>query len=346
MRNTNIEILRFVLMVAIFVWHTIVLGLGFVDGQQGMYEYSGNTPLMFLLCSLLAPATYCFVFVSGYYGIKFSVSKLLNLLLWLVIVALSCSVYRYLHGETTWYELYSAFLPLVHNRWWFITAFVALFIVAPFVNIGINYLSKTQIVGILLVLYGILIYRWVMMASNAGSSFLGILFVYMLARFMAINKNSISRRKAVLLFCLSALIVTLGATVLFYGLQGRMNSIYAQRIVFQIYAYCNPLIILMAITLFYFVLSFEPRTIRWINFLLKTNLFVYLFTQGVGLVSYKDMAEMMCNHLIRYAGVTSIIVVGALLVGHVIAFVSAWMVRGVEFLLRKLNLSKTFLLEL
>lgn len=38
-RNTNIEIFRFVLMVAIFIGHTIVLGLDFVDGQVGMYEY-------------------------------------------------------------------------------------------------------------------------------------------------------------------------------------------------------------------------------------------------------------------------------------------------------------------
>lgn len=338
MRNTNIEILRFVLMVAIFVWHTLVLGLGFMDGQQGMFEYDGNMLVMFSLCALLAPATYCFVFISGYYGIKFSFSKLLNLLLWVVITAVSCGVYRYWQGQVTWYEIYASFLPLVHNRWWFITAFVSLFIVAPFVNTAVEQMSKQQISGTLLMLYGILAYRWILLASNAGSSFLGLLFVYILARFVAINKLSLSRGKAIILFVGSLVITTCLASVLYYGLRGRLDPVYAQRIVFQVYAYCNPLIVVMAVSLFFFVISYTPRTIPWLNILLKTNLFIYLFTQGVGLFSYKDLAEMLHESPLKYLGVAGVIIIGALLVGHVIAFVAYWLVRSVELLFDKWGL--------
>lgn len=335
MRNTNIEILRFVLMVAIFLWHTIVLGFGFVDGQQGMYDFDGNIPVIFFLCSLLAPATYCFVFISGYYGIKFSISKLLNLLLWLIIVAVLCGAYHYWQGQVSWYEVYASFLPLVHNKWWFVTAFVTLFLVAPFINTAIQQLSNKQIVGVLLVLYGILIYRWLLLVPNAGSSFIGLLFVYVLARYMAMNKLSLSKKRASILFIGSLVVTTCIACAAYYGLRDHMNPIYAQRIIFQVYAYCNPLIVVMAVCLFFLAFSFQPRTISWLNTLLKTNLFIYLFSQGVGLFSYKDLARLLCDDPVKYIGLSGLIIMGALLAGHVITFIAFGVVRSAEFLFRK-----------
>lgn len=340
MRNTHVEILRFVLMVAIFLWHTIVLGFGFVDGQQGMFEYDGNMLVMFFLCSLLAPATYCFVFISGYYGIKFSYSKLLNLLLWLIIAAVLCAAYRYWQGQVSWYEVYASFLPLVHNKWWFITAFVTLFLVAPFINTAIQHLSSKQIIGVLLVLYGILMYRWLLLVPNAGSSFIGLLFVYVLARYMAMNKLSLSKKKASLLFIGSLVFTTCVACALYYGLRGHLESLYAQRIVFQVYAYCNPLIVMMAVSLFFIVVSYTPRTIPWLNTLLKTNLFIYLFTQGVGLFSYNELARMLYDNPIQYICVSGLIIIGSLLAGHIIAFVVYWLIRGAELLFEKCGVTE------
>ena len=290
---------------------------------------------MLFLCSLLTPATYCFVFISGYYGIKFSFSKLLNLLLWLILVAGLCGGYYYWRGDASWYTIYSSFLPLVHDRWWFITAFVTLYLVSPFVNVAMQHSSRKQVLGILLMLYGILMYRWLLLASNAGSSFIGLLFIYVLARYMAMNNLSLSKRRAGVLFVGALVITTCVACALYYGLRGHLDPKYAQRIVFQVYAYCNPLIVTMAVCLFFFVLSFQPRTIPWLNSLLKTNLFIYLFTQGVGLVSYRDMATMLRESPVQYIGVAGLIIVASLLAGHVIAFVAYWMVRGGEIVIER-----------
>ena len=335
MRNTHIEILRFVLMVAIFVWHVIVWGLGFVDGQQGMFEYEGNMPVMFFLCSLLAPATYCFVFISGYYGIRFSYSKFLNLLLWLIAVALVCGIYRYQQGQTTWYEIYSAFMPLAHNRWWFMTAYFTLFLVSPFINIALQYLTKKQIIGFLLMLYAILLYRWVILVSCAGSSFVGLLFMYVLARYMAMIKFSMSKKKACILFASSLIFLTCVACVLYYGLRGRMNPEYAQRIIFQIFAYCNPLIVIMAVSLFFYVLSHKLWTNKWINILLKPNLFIYLFTAGI---SYRVLIELFNNSPWRFIEFTTLILLGALIMGHIIVFLTDWITRCVIHVVNKSGL--------
>ena len=343
MRNTYIEILRFVLMAAILVWHTIVWGLGFVDGQQGMFEYVGSMPAMFFLCSLLAPATYCFVFISGYYGIKFSYSKLLNLLLWLIAVALICGIYRYQQGQTTWYEIYSAFMPLVHNRWWFVTAYVTLFIVSPFINTALQYLSKKQVIGMLLMLYAILLYRWILLVSCAGSSFIGLLFVYVLARFMEMNKITLSRTHASLLYVSSLFLMTLVSCILFYGLRGYLNPVHTQRIVFQVFAYCNPFVVIMAVAIFFFVLSFPPRTIVWLNVLLKTNLFIYLFTQGVGVISYKKLAVLFCEQPFLYVKDALLIILGALLVGHIVVILTNWITRFLKYLTKTSGITKKIL---
>lgn len=106
-----------------------------------------------------------------------------------------------------------------------------------------------------------------------------------------------------------------------------MNPAYAQRIVFQVYAYCNPLIVTMAVCLCFIVMSFRPRTIPWLNTLLKTNLFIYLITQGVGLCSYKELARMLYDNPLQYISLTGLIIIGSLLVGHVISFAAYWMVR-------------------
>ncbi len=68
------EVLRLVLMLAIFAWHILVHGYGFKDVAQNGMALTGNGACI-ILAPLFTPATYCFMFISGYYGMKFSVKK-------------------------------------------------------------------------------------------------------------------------------------------------------------------------------------------------------------------------------------------------------------------------------
>lgn len=86
-RNTNIEVLRLVLMMAIFCWHILVHGYGFKNiGGGSMEGITDETGIV--LSALFAPATYCFMFISGYYGIRFSVKKGISMEIWLIIISL------------------------------------------------------------------------------------------------------------------------------------------------------------------------------------------------------------------------------------------------------------------
>lgn len=75
-RNSNVELLRFVLMIGVCVQHMLVHGLSLKDMGTG-----NILPEAFdlLLLVIVAPAVNCFMFISGYYGIRFSRKKILTL---------------------------------------------------------------------------------------------------------------------------------------------------------------------------------------------------------------------------------------------------------------------------
>ena len=63
-RNTNIEILRFILMCFIFFWHILVHGYNLkqLGGDEVTVQHSFF--LYGFLLTLFVPATYCFVFIA------------------------------------------------------------------------------------------------------------------------------------------------------------------------------------------------------------------------------------------------------------------------------------------
>lgn len=91
-RNSNIEILRFALMIAIFLWHLLMHGCGFKD--IGHVEYGYNIHLTLVLSALFAPAVNCFMFISGWFGIKFKIEKVVKLSIVCIISAFVCLVIR------------------------------------------------------------------------------------------------------------------------------------------------------------------------------------------------------------------------------------------------------------
>lgn len=107
-RNTNIEVFRLLLMLSIFCWHILMHGAGLKymsDGYVNDFIYKA------FLCAFFAPATYCFMFVSGFFGIKFSLSKLGKLELSLIIVSLLCSFIVYFLGGASSKNLLRKFIP-------------------------------------------------------------------------------------------------------------------------------------------------------------------------------------------------------------------------------------------
>lgn len=71
-RNTNIEILRILLMLMVCFLHLAVHGYGyFSHNTHPLNNVSDHSFLLSLLVSLTIPAVNTYVLISGYFGIKF-----------------------------------------------------------------------------------------------------------------------------------------------------------------------------------------------------------------------------------------------------------------------------------
>lgn len=88
-RNSNIEILRFVLMVSIFIWHLIVHGLDFKN--VGIKPYPYNIHLTILATTFLSPAVNCFMFISGWFGMKLRWKKVCTLSIVCILTSCICT---------------------------------------------------------------------------------------------------------------------------------------------------------------------------------------------------------------------------------------------------------------
>lgn len=194
------EVLRLVLMLAIFAWHILVHGYGFKDVAQSGMALTGNGACI-ILAPLFAPATYCFMFISGYYGMKFSVKKGLTIELWLLITSLLtffiCTFFFWPFSSGGFFK---ACFPISSKRWWFMTYYMIIFLISPILNRGCESLGKN---GFLLIISLLVLYQtisFIRIEPSGGCNFLGLLTIFLMGRYFRIHKIEIERKKALTIF--------------------------------------------------------------------------------------------------------------------------------------------------
>ena len=331
-RNTNIEILRFILMCFIFFWHILVHGYNLkqLGGDEVTVQHSSF--LYGFLLTLFVPATYCFVFISGYYGITFKLKKLLSLLLGCFIVSISAWFYKTIcvgaPFEIT--KFMESLLPVSTNKWWFMTNFILLYILSPILNVGFDHLSQKQQKTTLFILFVFSSAGILALLPNRGSSFMGLLMIYLLGRYakLRIGGGNCLARKPICLYAISFITLFVGIVGIYY------ISIFTghkslSKLIFPLLGYANPLVIVMSVSLFYVVKNLPDLKNAILNKILSANLFIYLITEVGGFVSYQKIAnEFDSNPFIGFCH-SIFIIVSCLLAGHVILKISKLILRNV-----------------
>ncbi len=315
-RNTNIEILRLILMIAIFGWHILVHGYDYknVESMQCLGGY--NLLTFCFLSSLLAPATYCFMFISGFYGLNFSVKKALNLELWLIMTCLIVYLLKFMldfHFHFGMRGLLTCFIPISSSKWWFMTNYVLVMIMSPIINKGFGLVNKktVSIILTLLIVYQYL--SFVKLIPSGGSNFLSLLTMYLIGRYCSIYNININRNKSILLF------------VLLWILQFSFMLLcghFIQKILFRTLNYNTPFIMMMSISLFYIFKGMVPKYSKRINYCCQSVLFVYLFTENLGPDLYRAIRYIIDDSVGMGISVSFLTIVGCLIVGRLIMWLS------------------------
>ena len=123
-RESNIELLRIVLMALIIIWHYMIYGQSLlsnlVEGKNINLSDLITTPM------LVFPVD-CFVFISGYFGIKLRLKSLISFLILMITYSIiTYCLASYFSGTFKINYFIASFFPVSADIWWFFTLYIIL----------------------------------------------------------------------------------------------------------------------------------------------------------------------------------------------------------------------------
>lgn len=280
-RQSNVELLRLVLMLMIVLLH--------VFDNQITQQYTDSVFIMqSLISSFCIVGVNVFVFISGYFSIKLKVKSVLSIVLqglfysWLIL-----GVYFIVWGNPGLGLSIKSIFPIMTPIWWFLTVYLVLMFIAPYLNKAIEILDKKQNT---LIILGLIFFEFIRFplgyadVAGRGYSIYHFIVIYCIARYM--YKYKIQIRFPVLYYVIPAFLLF----VLFIFADGRVGTRFL--LFDKMFAYNNPLIIIASIGLF-FTFRNKNFSSKIINNLAPLTFAVYLihthpliFGKGALLIEY------------------------------------------------------------
>lgn len=208
-RYSNLEILRIVSMLLIIAGHMVMwhkFNSGYIDRivRCGIRHF-------------FSVAVNCFVLISEWFGIRFKSKKIISLnstlTFWtyvLCAIALLCEI----HVIDIRRDLLML-VPLLNHQYWFITVYVALCFLAPYLNILVRALSKKEFRRLLIVcvcLFAVIptvaaFLNFASITTDGGYGIVNFTVLYLFGRYMRIHEEP--KRSALLYFAIYAILMTI-----------------------------------------------------------------------------------------------------------------------------------------
>lgn len=276
--------------------------------------------MTFFAC-LFSPAVYCFMLISGYYGLKLKFHKVLLLCIVTFLSFTIGTASRWLlFNSIDWRFFLCHFLPISTKAYWFMTSYVMILIISPFINKGVKSLDRKNFKSLLCIMTILEVMPIITFVPNGGSNFFGLLYVYMLGRYFRRYNLKISSSWSILYFLLCLMLLWF----VIYGVANLNEP--NNKIAFRILSYNNPLIIIMSIMLFYTCINLRPWYSSIVNRMLTPTLCIYLITEAIGVPLYKFMADCFNNNLLCGLYVVFSVIIASLVTGHIIYMVARFIV--------------------
>lgn len=186
-RNSSIELLRILFIVLIMLTHTYGHGSGDITK---IYDLGNNftTSWNLSLYSLCQLGVTGFMFISGYYGLHFSIKKLLKLFAVTFFYLLSLDI---IFHNLRPHNVIGLMFP--YSSWWFISVYFFIMLLSPFLEEGFKKISQQEFT---VVLIGLWIYTYFckFFTTDGGRDAVLLITVYISARYIRFYPHSIISR--------------------------------------------------------------------------------------------------------------------------------------------------------
>ena len=191
-RQSNYELLRILCMLMVMCGHLCGHRYASVTSVSG-----DDLVMLHFVRSFTKAAVDTFILLSGFFGVKFKLDRLLHLLFQIFcfsVLMFSVSVLLGWH-EVSIVKDFLVFFPVFSNQYWFITAYIILYLIAPFLNKGCENLSRQSYLFLLGIGF-VLFYLWPSFTSLVNASYIigdsgygivNFVYLYFLGRYIKLH---------------------------------------------------------------------------------------------------------------------------------------------------------------
>lgn len=204
-RNNRIDCLRALSMFLIVVQHYVVWGVKpsshaafCLKDIDDYLNYLSMEALYLVSCI----GVNCFIMISGYFMItKFDHRWKSLLRIWVTMTFYSLVIYLCVTVPTSRFsykEIISVFFPVWSKQYWFVSTYLAVMLLSPFLSLMVNSLSKRGYQTLLLLMFGLCFMFPYGSQFAGGTSVLWMIFVFLTAGYIRLHSLSIKAKKAII----------------------------------------------------------------------------------------------------------------------------------------------------
>ncbi len=298
-RSANFELLRIACMLLIVMSHAISCGGIATSVTSGTVNYI----LIWIIRALCRVSVPCFVMINGYFMCKKELHLRRMLGVWVTTFFYSVGIYLALCllglEEFTKYNTIIAMVPVMTQRYWFVTSYMLLLLWTPVLNRAISLMNQKQ--HLLLLLAMGLVYgpmangmQWAFDFTRAASgySYSYFLFLYLVAAYLRLYPGKRNHQYGMGYLAISLLIA--GVTILLEQLDGIIpNTLYKPYVFYNI----NSILVLCATLCFFnFFRHLELQQERFSTWICKIS----PLTFGVYLIhEHQSLRSLLWNNLLH-----------------------------------------------
>lgn len=288
-RQSNIELLRIICMFMI-IMHHFAVNVWYPDMLSLHTPSSVGETIVLLSHCLFFIGVNCFVLISGYFSIKTSLRGFLHLYGFYAFYALLIALTQYF-GDTQYIQLslsekcfhvaVHSLMPWENNNFWFLNAYLGLFMVAPLLNVAItnitrsNYIRIIVLLTILNVVFGNILS--IDLLNTWGFCVAQFVYLYMIGGYIR-KYVTIDSIRAHRWSNLSFYIVSAALWAMLVAIQVYQFPFIAR--FFKAFSYNNVYVLTAAVGFFLFMLSYDIKS-RAINWFSSSCLAAYLLQGSI-----------------------------------------------------------------
>lgn len=307
MRLSNFELLRLISMFMVLIVHSNFQAIGtptHIDLQIDPI----TSILRIMLQSFTLVCVNIFVFISGWFGIKFSYKGILQLLFQTFFFLFGIYFICVFVGLEKLSLLGLGKCLMLNNGTWFVKSYLCLYIISPILNLFIENSSQKDFKRVLFLFY---LFQFIWGWASKGVSFfeeglstISFIGLYLLARYIYMYKPKISlypKQKYMFAYIVFSILTALCLWITIL----KEYSFY-----YKFWSYNSPLIILASIALFLFFskLNFKNKII---NNLAVSCFAVYL----LHFIIWKEVVSPFIQYIVyKYDTITCLIYILILLI--------------------------------